>query len=129
MIVLTPEEIAQFNACLADYPDALVALREIEDCDGDIEDAAISLALRAGQEPATYEHWLAGFSKRYRHIVCREPFRQALCDDQPGVLVNHLTQETDCPALMAAPVALYILKRGVAPFCHSFDNSRVEGVE
>ncbi|MGD1864552.1 MAG: hypothetical protein ACFB0D_08355 [Phormidesmis sp.] len=125
MIALTPEEIAQFNACLADYPDALIALREIEDCDGDIEDAAISLALRAGQEPDTNEQWLAGFSKRYRHIACQPQFRQSLMDSQLGALVNHLTQQTDCPSLIAAPVALYILKSGVDSFCHSFDNSRV----
>lgn len=125
MIALTPEEIAQFNACLADYPDALIALREIEDCDGDIEDAAISLALRAGQEPDTNEQWLAGFSKRYRHIACQSQFRQSLMHSQLGALVNHLTQQTDCPSLMAAPVALYILKSGVDSFCHSFDNSRV----
>ncbi len=125
MIALTSEEIAQLNARLADYPEALVALREIEDCDGDIEDAAISLALRAGQEPDTNEQWLAGFSKRYRHVACQPQFRQSLMDAQPGTLVNYLTQETDCPTLLATPVALYIMKSGVASFCHSFDNSRV----
>lgn len=125
MIVLTPEEIAQFTVCLADYPDALIALQEIGDCDGDIEDAAISLSLRAGQEPDTNEQWLAGFSKRYRHIACQSQFRQLLLDAQPVALVNHLTQETDCPPLLAAPVALYIFKLGVKSFCHSFDNSRV----
>ncbi len=125
MIVLTPAEIDQFNACLSDYPEALVALLEIEDCDGDLEDAAISLALRAGQEPDANEKWLASFSKRYRHIACLPQFRQALADAQPGTFVNHLTQETDCPALLAAPVALYVIKSGVSNFCHSFDNARV----
>ncbi|MEL6602807.1 MAG: hypothetical protein AAFP20_06210 [Cyanobacteria bacterium J06614_10] len=125
MITLTPDEISQLQACLADYPDAIAALQEISDCDGDIEDAAISLALRAGQEPDTNEQWLAGFSKRYRHIACQPQFREALLADQPGTLVNYLTQESDCPALLAAPVAIYIFKSGVEHFCHSFDNSRV----
>ena len=125
MIVLSPEEIALLAACLADYPDAISALQEISDCDGDLEDAAISLALRARQEPDTNDQWLASFSKRYRHIACQAQFRDALIDHQPGTLINHLTQETDCPALLAAPVAIYIVKSGVDSFCHSFDYARV----
>lgn len=125
MIVLTPEEITQLKARLADYPEALSALQEIEDCEGDVEDAAISLALRSGQEPDTNEQWLAGFSKRYRHIACQSQFRDSLAAGQLSTLVNHLTQETDCPALIAAPVAIYVLKSGVDGFCRSFDNSRL----
>ena len=44
MIALTPEDITQLRDRLADYPEATEALQEIEDCDGDLEDAAISLA-------------------------------------------------------------------------------------
>ncbi|NJM96655.1 MAG: hypothetical protein HC800_05170 [Phormidesmis sp. RL_2_1] len=125
MIAITPQEIIQLRACLADYPEALIALQEIEDCEGDVEDAAISLALRAGQEPDTNEQWLAGFSKRYRHIVCQPQFRGALTANQLGTLINYLSQETDCPALVAAPVAIYVTKFGVESFCRSFDSSRV----
>ena len=127
MIILTPEEILLYQTRLADYPQALKALIEIEDCEGDIEDAAISLALRAGQEPDTNEQWLAGFSKRYRHIACQPSFRKGLLAQQPAALIGHLIEQTDCPALLAAPVVFYILKSGVADFCHSFDNSRVSG--
>ncbi len=125
MIALTPEEITQLQARLADYPEALSALQEIEDCEGDVEDAAISLALRSGQEPDTNEQWLAGFSKRYRHIACQPQFRDSLAAGQLSPLINYLTQETDCPALIAAPVAIYVLKSGVDSFCRSFDNSRL----
>ena len=125
MIVLSLVEITQWKAPLADYPEALKALQEIEDCDGHLEDAAISLALKSGQEPDTNEQWLAGFSKRYRHIACQHEFRASLAAGQLSSLVNHLTQQTDCPALMAAPVAIYILKSGVDDFCRSFDNSRL----
>ena len=125
MIALTPDELKHLKSCLADYPQAIVALQEIEDCDGDIEDAAISLALKAWQEPGTNEQWLVDFSKRYRHIACQEQFREALKGNRPTALVNHLMQETDCPDLMAAPVAICITKSGVDSFCHSFDNSRL----
>ncbi|PZO53711.1 MAG: hypothetical protein DCF15_12625 [Phormidesmis priestleyi] len=125
MILLTPAEITQLRSRLADYPHALEALQEIEDCDGDVEDAAISLALKSGQEPDTNEQWLASFSKRYRHIACQTPFREDLTAGQISSLVNHLTQETDCPPLMAAPITIYIHHFGIDTFCNSLDHSRV----
>ena len=125
MIALTPEEIERLKARLSDYPNALAALQEIADCDGDVEDAAISLALRSGQEPDSNEQWLASFSKRYRHIACQDQFRQAIEAEQLSPLIDHLSQNTDCPELIALPVAVYVLKLGIDAFCHSFDNSRV----
>ena len=124
MIVLTPEEIVQFRAHLADYPEAIEALQEIEDCDGDVEDAAISLALKAGQEPDSNEQWLVGFSKRYRHIICQAQFREAITAGAISKLIEELMAGTDCPALMATPIAVYVFKSGVGVFCHSFDTSR-----
>jgi len=125
MIALTLSEITQLREDLSEYPDALRALQEVEDCDGDIEDAAISLALRSGQEPDTNEQWLAGFCKRYRHIACQSEFRGDLKIGQVSPLVNHLMSQTDCPMLLAAPVAIYIFKSGLDDFCQSFDNARV----
>ena len=55
MTTLTFAEIAQLRQQLADYPEALDALQSIEDCDGDLADAALSLALKAGLEPDTNE--------------------------------------------------------------------------
>jgi hypothetical protein len=125
MMALTPGEIDQFRVSLAAFPQALEALQEIEDCDGDFEDAAISLALKAGQEPESNEQWLESFSKRYRHIACQPQFRAAIAAGQLNALIQILTAETDCPALLATPVALYSFKSGIADYCHSFDNSRV----
>ena len=125
MIVLTSEEITRLKSSLADMPFALEALREIGDCDGDVEDAAISLALKSDQEPDTNEAWLGDFSKRYRYVVCQEEFRGAIVQGDVKALVVHLAQKTDCPELIALPVALYVYKTGVDDFCYSFDNSRV----
>ncbi|MEO0457846.1 MAG: hypothetical protein AAF152_14875 [Cyanobacteria bacterium P01_A01_bin.114] len=125
MLSLTINEITQLKQQLADYPDAISALQDIEDCDGDVEDAALSLALKAGLEPDANESWLAGFAKRYRHIICQQQFRADLKGNQLVGLVNHLTQETTCPPLLAAPVAIYATKQGINEFCHSLDNSRL----
>ena len=132
MIVLTSEEITRLKSSLSDVPFALEALREIGDCDGDVEDAAISLALKSDQEPDTNE-WLGDFSKRYRHVVCREDFRGETLQEEDftnaqediKALMIHLAQQTDCPELIALPVVLYVYKTGVDDFCYSFDNSRV----
>ena len=118
-------EITQLIERLADYPEALRSLQEIEDCDGDLNDAALSLALRAGLEPSENDGWLEGFAKRYRHIACLSQFRTALNDQQIVELVQHLTQNSQCPNLLVVPVALYISKTGADMFCQSFDNSRV----
>lgn len=125
MIVLTSEEIACLKDNLADLPSALEAMQEIEDCDGDVEDAAISLALKSDQEPDTNEEWLGDFSKRYRHVVCREEWRGAIAQGEVKELVTYLAESTDCPELIALPVALYVYKTEIDSFCHSFDNSRV----
>ena len=124
-IVLSSEEITRLKSTLSDRPDALEALREIGDCDGDVEDAAISLALKSNQEPDTNEQWLGDFSKRYRHVACKVQFRAAIAQGEVKPLMNTLSTQTDCPALLALPVALYVYKTGVDDFCHSFDNSRV----
>lgn len=125
MIVITSEEITRLKSSFADMPAALEALQEIEDCDGDVADAAISLALKSDQEPDTNEQWLGDFSKRYRHVVCRPEWRGAIAQEAVKELVAHLIKETDCPELIALPVALYVQKTGADNFCHSFDNSRI----
>lgn len=125
MTTLTLDEISQLRTQLADYPEAIEALQFIEDCDGDVADAALSLALKAGLEPDTNETWLASYAKRFRHVACQEQFRKPLAAQQVVGLINHLTQETSCPGLLAAPVALYVAKVGVDDFCYTFDNSRV----
>lgn len=118
-------EITQLIEQLGDYPEALRSLQEIEDCDGDLNDAALSLALKAGLEPTENDGWLQGFAKRYRHIACLDEFRTELTEQQVLSLIQHLIQNSHCPNLLAVPVALYISKTGVETFCRSFDNSRV----
>lgn len=125
MLSIPLTEITQLVERLADYPEALRSLQEIEDCAGDLNDAALSLALKAGLEPTQNEGWLEGFAKRYRHIVCLPEFRADLSAQKIVSLAQHLTQNSQCPNLLAVPVALYVSKTGVDEFCDSFDNSRI----
>lgn len=125
MISIPLFEITQLIEQLSDYPEALRSLQEIEDCDGDLNDAALSLALKAGLEPTENDGWLQGFAKRYRHIACLNEFRAELTEQKILGLAQHLTANSHCPNLLAVPVALYISKTGIDIFCQSFDNSRL----
>ena len=76
---LTLSEITYYRSQLADYPDEIAALDEIIVCDGDLDDAAINLALTVGQTPDRTD-WLEGLAKRYRVEICQE---------NPGVGTNY----------------------------------------
>jgi hypothetical protein len=117
MVTITSIEIIEYRAELAADPDALRALDMIEDCEGDLEDAAIALALQAGQEPDQTEGWLAAFAKRWRTMICGAELKAAL---QTGTIVEaiRLIQTgTAIPRGLAIPVALFVLKNGVEDFC------------
>ncbi len=117
MMTITPDEIAQYRADLADFPEALPAMEMIEDCEGDLEDAAIALALQVGQEPNQSEQWLDGLAKRWRTVICQAEIGQQLEQGTLAAAVRSLTAATDLSAKLAVPVAIYVLKAGVEDFC------------
>lgn len=117
MLAITSQEIAQFRSELADLPEALRALDAIEDCEGDVEDAAISLALHIGQEPNTSENWLEGLAKRCRVAVCDPELREELLEGRLKMTVEALARKKVCPEILATPVAIYAVKMGINDFC------------
>lgn len=116
-IIITPQELEQYRAELSDHGAALEALRVIEDCDGDLEDAAIALAIRSGQEPDTSDRWLEGLAKRWRHVLCHADLKESLEDGLNGAVVDAISFSTEIPSKLVTPVALYVLKAGVQNFC------------
>lgn len=117
MVIVTQEEIEQYRTELAEDPIALRALSMIEDCEGDLEDAAIALALRVGQEPDRSENWLDGLAKRWRAFVCQAGIKDALVAGSIPNAVKLLAAETTIPDTLALPVILYVVKTGVEEFC------------
>ncbi|MBD3883873.1 hypothetical protein IFO70_19105 [Phormidium tenue FACHB-886] len=115
--IVTLAEVAQYRSELADDPNALRALDMIEDCDGDLEDAAIALALQAGQEPDESDRWLEGLAKRWRSFVCQAGIKDYLMTGAVANGVKLLAAETSIPPTLATPVILYALKTGVEDFC------------
>lgn len=123
-IVLTAAEIATFRSALSSLPDALEALDVIEDCEGDLEDAAIVLAIRAKQQPSNSDRWLEGLAKRWRSVLCRPDLKANLEDETSTEavssivnVVQFLMSETAIPDGLATPLVIYVLKVGVGEFC------------
>ncbi len=120
-ITVTLKEIEQFRAILVNYPDALVALDEIEVCDGDLEDAAINLGIQVGQEPDTSDRWIEGLAKRWRYVICQTAMKEKLKEGLTGDILLSLTEHTTLPLKLATPVAIYVVKAGIQNFCQSFE--------
>lgn len=116
MLFLTSQEIAQYRSQLALFPDALLALDCIEDCEGNIEDAALTLAIQVGQQPDRTD-WLDGLAKRCRVEICRSEFRDELLTGNIATAVECLIETKICPKALVTPVILYALKSGIESFC------------
>ncbi len=122
MTQVTPEEIVQFRAELVDYPDAVAALKEIEECEGNLEDAAVVLAIRVGQQPdIANSEWLDALAKKCRAVICQEEYRNALVTGNFAPIVGQLVATRLCPALLVTPVLIYVAKQGVNSFCEPLD--------
>jgi hypothetical protein len=118
MTAITIAEIARFRSELADNPDAIIALDTIEDCEGDLEDAAIVLAIRDGLEPdQANSRWLEGLARQCRGILCQAEFQP---DIKKGFLkpaVEHLKTTGFVPVKQVFLVVIYAWKIGIDDFC------------
>lgn len=93
-----------------------MALDVIEDCEGDLEDAALTLGIHVGQQPDRND-WLDGLAKRCRVGICEGDFPAALKADKIDTVVNHLTERKLCHPVLAPLVVLYVLNQGIDEFC------------
>ncbi len=68
--------ITELQSQFINIPEALISLETIADCEGDLEDAAMALAIRAGQQPdINNSEWLQGLAKKMsrRYLYVRIP--------------------------------------------------------
>ncbi|WP_315787014.1 hypothetical protein [Fischerella sp. JS2] len=122
MTKVTAQEIAQFRSQLAENPTVMEALDVIEDCDGDLEDATMTLAIRAGQQPETgNSEWLDALAKKWRTVICEQGFREDLLQGSVQEIMGQLKTISAFPQILATPVLMYVLKQGVNTFCEPLD--------
>lgn len=121
MTTVTQEEINQFREQLRYYPEAIAALNVIEECEGNLEDAAVVLAIQEGQEPdRSAKEWLEGLANRCRPVVCQENFKDDLLAGLVAGAVESLAVSMAIPPGLATPVVIYAVKIGVKNFCKDF---------
>lgn len=114
---LTPAQIAQYRSALATVPDALLALDMVEDCEGDLEDAAIALALQVGQEPSQSDRWLDGLAKRWRVTLCATDVQAHIGESRLAAAAQTLVNAVTLPPRLVALVIIYVDRQGVETFC------------
>jgi hypothetical protein len=115
--------IEELQVQFADIPDAISSLETIADCEGDLEDAAMALAIRAGQQPdINNSEWLNGLAKKCRVAICRSEFRNDMVSGNFVTLFQHFVLLKVCPNLLILPVLLYAHECGVNRFCQPLDS-------
>lgn len=124
MTQVTPEEINQFRVQLANHPDAVAALDEIEDCEGDVEDAAIALAIKVGQQPdIANTEWLPSLAKKCRVALCQSELRNDWENGNFGIIFEYLQDKKICPRLLITPVLIYVFKQNINKFCEPLEQA------
>jgi hypothetical protein len=114
--------VTELQVQFADLPDAIASLETIADCEGDLEDAAMTLAIRVGQQPdINNSEWLEGLAKKCRVAICRSEFRNDMVDGNFMPLFQHFIQAKICPKLLILPVLLYAHEQGINRFCQPLD--------
>lgn len=126
--ILAREALDPLRTALAARSGPLAALEEIEACEGNLEDAAIALAIRCGQLPDR-EGWLEGLAKRSRSRICTTPpLRTALGAQDWGAVFALLDEQPlGCPEPLVLPVLLWVVLRGVEGYCAPLDQARPTG--
>ena len=123
---VTPEEIAQFRAELAEDSKASGDIDVIERCEGDLEQAARILARRADIEDVRAGITWESALKQARQVVCDAKFKEGLAPDLIGGIIGALiTAGNPVLVAVATPCAGYIVKVSLAEFCNT-DKSNPE---
>jgi len=117
MNTLVLAQIAQYRSRLSDSEEALLALEMLEDCEGDLEDAAISIALQVGQEPDRSDLWLDGLAKRWRTVICEHNIYESLHQLDLKRAIVLFTEQAPLPLKLAVLVTIYELEYGPETFC------------
>ncbi|NEQ41182.1 MAG: hypothetical protein F6K40_35290 [Okeania sp. SIO3I5] len=128
MMKLTPEEIENFRSQLADYPDAPLrdkALEELEvvkKCQGDLEIATRVIAKRAGEASLRADSAFDSLLEKSREIICKPEIMEKLAKANNPLIVLELVAGLLPPPFPAVSVTLILLKMGVEYIC-KLDNS------
>lgn len=123
MITVTQAQIEQYRSQLQEDPDALKGLKVLEDCEGDLEYAAETIAIESGELPDNMSEeddpnepsWLDKLTQTLRPYICTSAFRESLKQGFGGAMTL-LMPYVGVPALLIL-VILYINEKNLDEFC------------
>lgn len=112
---VTAEEIARFREQLKHDPEALAALDTIQECKGNLEEAARSIATAAGQTDVESD-LLEKLSTRCRTVICQEDMKEKL-PVLIAAIAEFLASSSGLTSRLATPIALFAIDQGIEDFC------------
>ena len=130
---LTSEQIAQYRIEFADNENVLSALDVIEEWEGDLADAAESIATRNGiegvEDNADFT-WFVIVLNKCRDSICqpkyenlREKYLPALIPPLTDIIAGCFMCPPGVAGLLSTPVAIYISEEGMDKFCQNCSDS------
>lgn len=121
MIIVTPEEVAQFRDQLLDNPKALMALDTIEECEGYLDDAIPLLIMRETEQGAdrSIDDWL----EKCRKFICQEEVRDFLESGLIAPVIEPLSASAGIPLGTATALSICVFKLGAKRFCRVPESS------
>lgn len=125
MITVTQAEIDQYRSQLQAYPDALKALEVLEECEGDLEFAAETVAIETGElgddlgdDDPNEPTWLEKTADKLRPHICTPAFKDVLSQGFAAALGSLITAAV-YPAVPLTLVLVYISTKKLDDFCNN----------
>ena len=123
MTTITQAEIEQYRSQLQEYPDALKALDVLQDCEGDLEYAAETLAIESreldndlDEKDPNEPSWLEKSAAKLRPHVCTQAFKDVLSQSF-AVALGSLVTAGVYPGVPLTLVLIYISTNNLDKFC------------
>ncbi|NET86776.1 MAG: hypothetical protein F6K45_01450 [Kamptonema sp. SIO1D9] len=120
-IKLSSEDITQYREQFSqqNQKEALYALDVIEAVGGDVTIAANKLASKYGIEVHKSVNILEELAKKLRNSICDEEFIDKVIAGAINVAVGSLCATGQIPEALAAPLVIYLAKKGIQKWCKS----------
>jgi hypothetical protein len=116
---VTPEEIAQFRAELADNLGAITSLDVIDECDGYLKYAIPLLLMReTGTEP---DRSIGDLLKKCRQFICQEEVREALESGMIAPAIEPISMGAGIPPGVATAIGICAFKLGMKKVCANLE--------
>lgn len=125
MTTITQSEIEQYRSQLQEYPNALKALDVLQECEGDLEYAAETLAIKSGElendlgqtdKDPNEPSWLEKSAAKLRPHICTPAFKDVLSQGFAVALGSLIT----AGVYLGVPLTLvliYISTKNLDKFC------------